>query len=147
MQLPKLKEFITFQEEPPKVEPRSLRHSPVPEEKPAVYTVSPYTQMHLTATYPAPPRRVEDLAAQNMDELNKCMSRLEMEGMPTSLVILRRGLMPAPERSVEECKRALPKPGATFQSDLAPPLSTTRGKSRTRGRLGMKSGSRKGRKK
>ena len=98
-----------------------------------IYTVSPYTRMKLAAAHPPVPTRIEDFAKQEMQDLFKVRDRLEEKGRATSLVTLRRGLMPAPERTVEECMKALPKPGAYIEpSRNPPPVKSAKKKSRSK---------------
>ncbi len=96
-----------------------------------MYTVSPYARLKLAAAYPPVPSRISDLAQQEMQDLFRVRDLLEKSGKEASLVTLRRGLMPAPDKSVEECMKALPRPGAYLEpARVAPHPKAARKKAR-----------------
>ena len=81
--------------------------------------MSPYARLKLAAAYPPVPSRISDLAQQEMQDMFRVRDLLEKSGKGANLVTLRRGLMPAPEKSVEDCMKALPRPGAYLEPGRA----------------------------
>eukprot|EP00193_Tetraselmis_chui_P001451 CAMPEP_0177760334 /NCGR_PEP_ID=MMETSP0491_2-20121128/5213_1 /TAXON_ID=63592 /ORGANISM="Tetraselmis chuii, Strain PLY429" /LENGTH=521 /DNA_ID=CAMNT_0019276229 /DNA_START=56 /DNA_END=1618 /DNA_ORIENTATION=+ len=93
-----------------------------------MYTVSPYTRLRLQAAFPVSPKSARDLQQEDMYTLHRVRDSLDRHNIPFSLVRLRNGLMPAPDKSLEECMAALPRPGDSLRSSPTAKSKSNRGK-------------------